>query len=103
MALASAKEAIYSIALFLTLIILLIVPIVLIAVTYFHEMRSRYRRKNERMKDPVFTTNISIGGLAHFPLIFAADDDERDALYVYVLYAAEIGKVKNYANLKLES
>ena len=54
----------------------------------------------------VFTTNISIRveeGACSFPLIFAADDDERDALYVYVLYAAEIGKVKNYANLKLES
>ena len=50
----------YSIALF----ILLIVLILLISVTYFHEMRSEDRATGtgERMKDPVLTTNISIEG-----------------------------------------
>ena len=36
-------------------LLFLLILLILIVVTYFHEMRS----EGERMKDPVFTTNIS--------------------------------------------
>ena len=70
-----------------------------------------HRRELLSLEDRATGTNISIGveeGARSFPLIFAADDDERErwkgeyiARVVRIrTLRSKIGKVKNYANFK---
>ena len=87
--------------------IIIVLILLLISVTYFHEMRSEDRATGtgERMKEwkTLFlqlTFQSELRSARSFPLIFAADEREMES---GVCTMREIGKVKNYANLKKKS